>query len=147
MPTFLPDTSCIIAAVDADHRHHASARAELDRRRARGETMVLSVHPLLEAYSVLTRLPEPHRWDRRLVLEVLEAGFIARAQIVALDPVAYLDLLRRAPGHSIVGGRLYDAIIAACARQGGANALLTFDIRHFAPFAGADLEIVVPAEG
>ena len=41
-------------------------------------------------------------------------------------------------------GQTYDVVIAACARKARANVLLTFNEKHFAPFAGDDLEIIVP---
>ncbi|GAB3914246.1 hypothetical protein GCM10011575_18120 [Microlunatus endophyticus] len=49
------DTSVIVAAFAGWHQDHASAAAEL-RQRPR-----VVAHALLEAYSVLTRLPGPHR--------------------------------------------------------------------------------------
>jgi len=53
-------------------------------------------------------------------------------------------LLRGAPEAQISGGQVYDAVIAACARKARVNALLTFNEKHFEPFAGDGLEIVVP---
>jgi hypothetical protein len=38
-------------------------------------------------------------------------------------------------------------VIAACARAAGASTLLTFNDRHFLPFAGQGLEVVVPSPG
>ena len=61
MSSYLIDTSCLVAAVCDWHRHHETTRKEIERRTAAGETPVLSAHSLAEAYSVLTRLPEPHR--------------------------------------------------------------------------------------
>ena len=57
MPGFLADTTCIVAALREWHEHYEPAAAEIERRRARGETMFLAAPSLIETYSVLTRLP------------------------------------------------------------------------------------------
>src|SRR5437773_1226586 len=43
--------------------------------------------------------------------------------------VAYRILLQRLASERIGGGRVYDAVIAECARRAGAEALLTFNRR------------------
>lgn len=143
MPSFLPDTSCMVAAVCSWHEHHASAADEIERRLSRGETMVVAAAALIETYAVLTRLPPPHRLSAADGLALLEANFLA-VQIVALDENEYGTLLRRAPGHGIVGGQIYDAVIAACGSAASIAALLTFNARHFRPFAAPGMEVVVP---
>ena len=143
MPGFLPDTSCIVAAVCAWHEHHARAAGEIERRLRRGEKMIVAAPALVESYAVLTRLPAPHRLSPADTLEVLEANFLGTANIVALDGASYRALLRRAPEEGIVGGRPYDAVIDACAEKAKAAALLTFNDSHFQPLQ-SEVEIVVP---
>ena len=53
---FLPDTSCLVAAVCSWHEHHQATSAELSRRVEHGEVLVLAAPALVEAYAVLTRL-------------------------------------------------------------------------------------------
>ena len=101
---------------------------------------------LVEAYAVLTRLPPPHRLSPADALALLEADFIHPAKIITLDKRAYGVLLRRAPRDGIVGGRTYDAVIAACALKGKVAVILTFNENHFLPFAEWGLEIVVPGK-
>jgi predicted nucleic acid-binding protein len=57
MTGFMPDSNCIVAAVSAWHEHYERAGAEIERRLTRGENLLLAAHSLVEAYSVLTRLP------------------------------------------------------------------------------------------
>lgn len=146
MPTFLPDTTCIVASIDSGHRHHAAAQAEIDRRIEGGETMVLAAHTLAESYSVLTRMPEPYRLPPRVVVDALQDNFVAGSAVATLDSSTYLSVLNSAPADSISGGRIYDALIVACARLAGADTLLTFNARHFASFASPNLRVVVPTE-
>ena len=106
--------------------------------------MIVAGPTLIEAYSVLTRFPAPHRIAPADARKLLEENFLRSVKVVALGAAAYGVLLRGAPDANISGGHAYDAVIAACARKARVNVLLTFNEKHFAPFAGDDLEIIVP---
>lgn len=133
MSSYLLDTSCLVAAVCDWHRHHEPTRREIERRAAAGETPVLSAHSLAEAYSVLTRLPEPHRLRPADALAVLEANW-NDARLVALAPAAYRSALRRCRDAGIAGGAVYDALIASCARKARVATLVTWDVGAFERF-------------
>jgi len=102
---------------------------------------------LVECYAVLTRLPPPHRLSPADTYSLLEGNFVGAARIVALSGQSYRALLRRARDDGIAGGLTYDAVIAACAFEAKATSLLTFNERHFLPFAERGMKIVVPREG
>lgn len=128
------------------HTHHDPARAEIEHRLHDAETLLVAAPALVETYSVLTRLPPPHRLSAADALTLLEANFMSQGKIVALEAKSYRALLRKAPRQGIAGGRTYDAIIAECARRAKATTLLTFNVSHFMPLAGTGLEIVVPGQ-
>lgn len=65
--------------------------------------------------------------------------------IVSLDPQAYRQLVEGAPRRRIEGGRIYDAVIAECARIAGVEALLTFNERDFLDLVTPPTRVVVPA--
>jgi hypothetical protein len=67
-------------------------------------------------------------------------------EAVALDTGGYWNLLRAAPERDIVGARIYDAVILACAIAAQADTLLTLNERHFRPLARDRIEVVVPRE-
>ena len=144
MGSFLPDTSCMVAAVSSWHDHHERARREIENRLQRKERMIVAGPALIEAYSVLTRLPSPHRISPTDAWSLLDGNFVRGAKIATLGPSNYKTLLRGVPAAGISGGRIYDAVIAACARKANVAALLTFNETHFASLVGAGLEIVVP---
>lgn len=146
MPAFLPDTTCMVAAVGRWHPRHADALAEMDRRLERGDRMVLAAHAVTETYAVLTRMPRPMRLSSMQAFAVLHENFLVSIPMTTLDPADYADMIGEWARRGVVGGQIYDAIIAACARKAGADTLLTFNERHFVPFAGPDLRIVVPGE-
>ncbi len=114
------DTSVVVAAFATWHEGHASARAAL----ARGPR--LPAHVLVEAFSVLTRLPPPHRASADLVEAFLRASF--KEPPLTLRPDSYRELLQGALRAGITGGTLYDALVAATAREAGAT-LVTRDRR------------------
>jgi predicted nucleic acid-binding protein len=144
MPGFLPDTSCMVAAVCAWHEHHQAAQSELSRRLRDEEPMLVAGPALVESYAALTRLPPPHRLSAREAQRLIEASFVDNGRVVALNGRAYLDLLVSMAGESISGGRAYDAVIAECALRERAVTLLTFNADDFAPFAPRGLHVVVP---
>ncbi len=106
----------------------------------------MAAHILVETYSILTRLPAPHRLSQTDCRALIEVNFPPDAvEVVALSADGYRRLIRDAPDSNLSGGRVYDAVIAACARSGRVDTLLTFNERHFAPFAVGGLSIIVPS--
>jgi predicted nucleic acid-binding protein len=144
MLAFLPDTSCMVAAVCSWHEYHDRAALAIESRLNLRGRMIVAAPALIEAYSVLTHLPAPHRLSPSDALSLMEMNFMRTVKIVALPPEDYASILRDAPTAGVAGGRIYDAIIAACARRGGARTLLTFNDSHFRPLSGPDLAIAVP---
>ena len=140
---FAVDANVIVAMVSDWHDHHERALAEVQRRLERSEVLLTPAAALIEAYSVLTRLPAPHRADPHIAWNALETGFIEGVDVVSLTSAEAMELLSRLAKESIGGGRTYDAIIGECARKGGASVLLTFNVRHFEP-PPAGVAIVEP---
>jgi predicted nucleic acid-binding protein len=114
------DTSVVVAAFASWHEFHEAARRVLDRG-AR-----LPAQAALESYSVLTRLPAPHRAAAALVQEFLADRF--RKPYLMLGPAEFRSLLEDLPPLGISGGAAYDALIAAVAREASAT-LATCDRR------------------
>jgi predicted nucleic acid-binding protein len=63
----------------------------------------------------------------------VKANFVKRAAVGALSGAAHATLLEGLAATGISGGRTYDAVIAASAKQARVGALLTFNPRHFDP--------------
>ena len=133
MSSYLLDTNCLVAVVCSWHGHHEATRREIERRYAAGEELVLSAHSLAEAFSVLTRLPEPHRLCPEDALALIEANW-GKTRLVALTAPDYGATLRRCRDASIGGGAVYDALIAACARKARVATLVTWDVADFERF-------------
>lgn len=111
------DSSVVVASFGAWHEHHEPARKTLS------EDPRLPAHAALEAYSVLTRLPDPFRAEPAVVAEFLRRTFLTARLQAAAD-----GLPERLAGIGICGGAVYDALIAFTAAAAGAE-LLTLDRR------------------
>jgi predicted nucleic acid-binding protein len=114
------DTSLVVALFASWHEAHQSAREAVPAE------VYLPAHVLLESYSVLTRLPPPHRAPADVVEPFLQRRFQAR--LLTLPGSGHRSLLRAAQEGGISGGGVYDALVAATAKHADAT-LLTRDRR------------------
>ena len=114
------DTSLVVAAFASWHENHEAARRALDGG------LRLVEHCALETYSVLSRLPPPHRTSGEVIREFLAARF--PQPFLRLSGGAYKNFILGLPGHEVSGGAAYDALVAATAAGCGAE-LITCDRR------------------
>lgn len=114
------DTSLVVAAFASWHESHEAARRALD-----GELRLIE-HCALETYSVLTRLPPPHRTSGEMVRDFLIARF--PQPFLRLSDRASRDFILGLADQGITGGGAYDALVAATAAGCGAE-LVTCDRR------------------
>jgi predicted nucleic acid-binding protein len=119
------DTSVVVAGFATWHEGHASAAAVLARAPR------IPAHVLVEAFSVLTRLPPPHRAPAQLVQRFLAERF--REAPLVLPGSRHMALIDAAGREGITGGAIYDALIATTALHAGAT-LVTRDQRARATY-------------
>jgi len=132
----VPDSSVLIAALAEWHPAHEVSRAAL-KRGDRARVALAAV----EATSALSRMPEPFRVTPRIVLDGLDRDYPTPwLTLPGLDQRAFLGL---AVDAGLRGGALYDALIAATAREHGAT-LLSADRRAQEAYEamGADVSYV-----
>jgi predicted nucleic acid-binding protein len=108
-PDVLVDTSAAVALVVVGHEAHTSTLTALDEL-----TLGLSGHAWFETFSVLTRLPGSARRSGRVVHEILRHDFPASRFLSAVGANALIEELQPT---SVVGGAIYDALVAAAARE------------------------------
>jgi predicted nucleic acid-binding protein len=126
------DTSVVVAAFASWHAQHAPA----NRVVLEGATLV--AHSALETYSVLTRLPAPHRARPDLVRDFLLARF--PEPHLLLDGPSSKALVARLVELGITGGAVYDALIATTAATAGAT-LVSCDTRAAATYQRCGAEV------
>ncbi|HEX3482813.1 MAG TPA: PIN domain-containing protein [Kofleriaceae bacterium] len=125
--TVAADTSVLVAAFASWHERHDVALAAIRRLDA------VVAHCLLETYSVLTRLPAPHRMTADVVSRYLQASFGER-RVLGLTPQDQRKLVASLATWGVTGGAVYDALIAAVCRNARAT-LLTLDGRAHQTYA------------
>lgn len=126
----LIETTCLVALALPDHEHHAATLDSLERRRAAKQEFVVAAQSVIEAYSVLTRLPAPDRLAPDAAFDLLERNW-GKSETIALTAAESWRVLREHATAAVGGGRVYDGIIAHCARKAKAGEILTWNIRHF----------------
>jgi len=101
------DTSVVIAALLSDHPAHEATSEAL----ATCATTI--AHVVAETYSVLTRLPAPHRADATTAATALHERLPSAC--VALDADDQAKAPRHLAAAAISGGATYDGLIALTA--------------------------------
>jgi predicted nucleic acid-binding protein len=110
-PRVLIDTSVAVALAVAGHEHHEATRKAIGDR-----SCGLSGHAAFETFSVLTRLPPPHRRTPAAVARLLEHNFPHSRFLSAQAAEGLHATLARL---GIAGGAVYDALVAAAAAEHG----------------------------
>ncbi len=103
------DSSVTIAALLGDHPAHETAADAL----ATCETTI--AHVAIETYSVLTRLPAPHRADAATAATALEKR--TPKTYATLDAGKLSKAPARLAGAGVSGGATYDGLIALTALE------------------------------
>lgn len=133
-PDLLVDTSVAVPLVVADHDSHEATTRELGSRR-----LGLAGHAAFETFSVLTRMPSPNRRRPEEVAELLAASFPATRYLSAKATEVLMNELVSA---NILGGSVYDALVAATAREQGL-VLATRDRRALETYRALGVEVEV----
>lgn len=122
------DTSVLVPVFYGDHVHHQASLAlfvQFDK-----STGCCGAHSLAEVYSTLTRMPGKHRISGGQAM--LFIGSIReRLSIIALSGDEYADALGASAARGIVGGGIYDAMLAHCAIKAEAEAIYTWNGLHY----------------
>ena len=136
------DTSVLFAVAQVSHERHRSS-LELWNGCARRDTAI-SAHTLAELYNTLTGMPPALRLRPRDAVLAIET-FLRRVTPIALTPEETVGALRRTAEGGLTGGIVYDALLLECARKCDAEAIYTWNLRHFCA-AAPDLaeRIVTP---
>jgi predicted nucleic acid-binding protein len=123
------DTSVLVPVFYGDHVHHqASLQRFIQFDKSTG---CCGAHSLVEVYSSLTRMPGKYRISSEQAM--LFIGSIReRLSIIALDGDEYADALDAAAAAGIVGGSVYDAMLAHCALKAEVETIYSWNGRHYA---------------
>ena len=127
----LLDSSVIVAGLVEAHPMHGQALPWLAKAKAGEFRLLLCTHSLAEVFAVLTSLPIRPPIKPEVALRLIGENLESVAQIVELASSDYWVVMRSAAANGIVGGAIYDALIARAAENRGADKLVTFNIGDF----------------
>jgi len=126
------DTSVLVAAFRGGHVHHEPSLkrfAAAERRHS-----ACGIHSLAEVFSVMTTLPfKPMIPPEQALLFVEEVR--NRLTLVSLSAEEYFAAIQNAASRAFTGGRVYDLLLLACAAKCKAQAVYTWNLKHYQSLA------------
>lgn len=128
--TYLLDASVVAPALEAAHPHHARALPWLVRARRQEIEAAITAHTLAESYTALTMMPLQRRITPGCACRLLTEA-AAHMRVVELTETDYRQTIQRVADLGLVGGPVYDALIATVAMRLNVDGLVTFNLRHF----------------
>jgi predicted nucleic acid-binding protein len=122
------DTSVLIGAFWRGHPHHDASLRLLSAANKRKSACAM--HTLAEVYATMTALPVkdviPPDQALLFVQEVRD-----RLTIVTLTEEEYYTTIKQAAALYFTSGRIYDALLLRCAAKVKAEAIYTWNLKHF----------------
>lgn len=122
------DTNVLVAASVS---HHAQFRPAISRlaslKDGRG---ACAAHTLAEAYNTMTNYPRGYGVAPIDAWRILAYARLSY-RLISLSADEAAGAIEAASQSNIKGGRIYDALLLACARKVDAETIYTFDVKHF----------------
>jgi len=123
------DTSVLVPLFYRDHVHHGPSQELFIRFNQ--STGCCGAHSLAEVYATLTRMPGKRRISGEQAMLFI-GNIRERLSIMALNSEEYARALQASAVRGIVGGAIYDAMLAQCALKAKAETIYTWNVRHYA---------------
>lgn len=122
------DTSVLVAAFWGGHVHHQPSVKLLGA--ANKKQFACGIHSMAEVYAVMTALPvKPMIPPEQALLFVEEIR--DRLALVSLTGEDYFNAIQRAAERGFTSGRVYDALLLACAAKVHAETIYSWNVNHF----------------
>jgi predicted nucleic acid-binding protein len=122
------DTSVLVPIFVDEHPHHEASLAVF--LRAETKHASCAAHSLAEVYATLTRFPGKHRASASEAMLFLE-NIKERLAFISLNAEEYWNAVRHSAESGIVGGTIYDSLLAHCALKAKAETIFTWNVDHF----------------
>ena len=122
------DTAVLVPALITEHVHHAASKAAYQQ--GRREDRSCGGHSLAEFYSTSTRVPRKFRLGGSEIL-LMVGEILENLSILTLAPDEHVSTIQDAVRDQIVGATISDALLACCAMKAEADAIYTWNLKHF----------------
>jgi predicted nucleic acid-binding protein len=133
--TIFCDTSVLVAGCIRRHPHFTRARAVLTSIAAKRDDGFVSCHSLAETFSALTSLPLVPRILPVEAESLIRVNIRSHFQMVLLSGAMYERAVEACARRSLVGGKVYDALLLECARKSKCEKIYTFNVEDFRKLA------------
>jgi len=125
------DTSVLIAAIIKAHPHHENSLPWLQKVKKKEIEGIVSVHSLLELYSILTTLPLSPKVYPSLAANLIKENVISCFEIIKYSTSDYIQLLAELARQDVAGGASYDGLILYAAKKTRIDKILTLNVNDF----------------
>ena len=125
------DTPVIIAALVESHPMHGRAFPWLKQAKEKKFELIVASHTLAELYAVLSTLPLKPRISSSVAWRLIKENIESISKIYSLTPAEYSSTIKSMSDMGLIGGTIYDALIAKVAQKAKVERLLTLNIDHF----------------
>jgi predicted nucleic acid-binding protein len=122
------DTSVLVAAFVNAHPKHANCLPWLQKVKKKEIEGIISVHSLIEIYSILTKLPLSPRINPALALNLIKENILEDFELVTYGKKDYINLLDELSCGNIAGGASYDGLILNAAKKVTVDKILTLNV-------------------
>jgi len=122
------DTSVLVASFWRGHRDHEASLRRVAA--ANKKKSACALHTLAEVYASMTALPVkdviPPDQALLFVQEVRD-----RFSVITINESEYYETIQQAGQRGFISGRIYDALLLACAAKAKAEVIYTWNVKHF----------------
>ena len=125
------DTSVVVAAFINSHPAHRRSLPWLQKAVKKQIEDLVSVHSLIEVYSVITKLPLSPKISTDLALKLIKENILNSFKLITYGSGDYIDLLASLEKNNISGGASYDGLIMRAAAKSKADKIITLDASDF----------------
>ncbi|MFA5014702.1 MAG: VapC toxin family PIN domain ribonuclease [Actinomycetota bacterium] len=121
----------IIAAFINAHPRHENSLHWLQRVKKKEIEGIISVHSLIESYSILTTLPLSPKIYPSLAINLIKENILKNFVVVKYNTDDYSKLLDELSSSNIIGGASYNGLILYAARKMNIERILILNVNDF----------------
>lgn len=125
------DTSVLVAAFINSHPEHERSLKWLQKVVKKEVQGFISVHTLVETYSVMTSLPLSPKISTDLAIELMKENILNNFELISCSSKDYIDLIGSLAKNNISGGTAYDGLIMKAAEKSKVDKVLTLNVNDF----------------
>lgn len=125
------DTSILVAGLIEQHKFRDLAFPWLRSAWDGDIGFFIGAHSLAETFATLTTYPIHPRISPASAKLILSQTIAPKATVIPLETRDYLAVIERQASLGLVGGSIYDALLARAAQKAEVDLLLTFNPKDF----------------